>query len=207
MSSRVLCAAKKLLLHVLRVEKCCNFAVLNIESENQMMRRSREVLMLAVIALTLGACSQSRDTSPVIEQVNDVYASVFEHYEFVLPDSVGGTASPFDVLDSMYCTADWNALLARVKAKDSRLDEGMMGFMAADHWVMGQDWQDLALSDVQVTSMTGTSATVELNLHNCGQVIPVRLEMLLEADGWRIDNFIDVKNNLDWKASMKEYVD
>ncbi|MBQ9556813.1 MAG: DUF3828 domain-containing protein [Muribaculaceae bacterium] len=172
-----------------------------------MMRKLRKVLMLAVIALLLGACSRGHDTAPVVERVNDVYASVFEHYEFALQDSVDGTASPLDALDSMYCTADWNALLARVKYQDSRLGEGVMGFMDADYWVMGQDWQYLALSDVKVTSMTDTTATVELNLHNCGQVIPVRLEMLLEADEWRIDNFIDVKNDFDWKVIMKEYVD
>ena len=81
-----------------------------------------------------------------------------------------------------------------------------MGFFEADYWVMGQDWGDLSVSDVQVTSMTDSTATVNLNLHNLGNPTAVRLEMRLEDGSWKIDNFVDVKNDMDWKANMKEYL-
>ena len=78
--------------------------------------------------------------------------------------------------------------------------------MDVDHWIMGQDWGELSVSDVRVASMTDSTATVELNLHNLGNVNLVRLDMIVENGAWRIDNFIDVKNDFDWKTRMKEYL-
>ena len=64
----------------------------------------------------------------------------------------------------------------------------------------------MSVSDIRVIDMTDSTATVELNLHNCGSITPVRLEMVMEDGLWRIDNFIDVKYDINWKAGMKEYL-
>ena len=109
-------------------------------------------------------------------------------------------------LDSLYCSQDWNEWVGRVNEFDKQHNDGMVGFFDADYWIMGQDWQDLGVSDVAVTAMTDSTATVALNLHNCGSVTPVRLEMVKEADEWRIDDFISNEPAIDWKASMKEYL-
>ena len=109
-------------------------------------------------------------------------------------------------LDSLYCSQDWNEWAGRVNEFDKQHNDGMVGFFDADYWIMGQDWQDLGVSDVAVTAMTDSTATVALNLHNCGSVTPVRLEMVKEADEWRIDDFISNDPAIDWKASMKEYL-
>lgn len=163
--------------------------------------------LIAVLALCWTGCTSRSPVgtaSPEVEQqVRDVYAVVFEHYEYV----TDGDYSALEALDSMYCTAAWNALLARVDDKDSRQAPGMAGFHEADYWVMGQDWSDLAVSDVHVTAMTDTTATVELRLHNSGHVTPVALSLKHERGTWLIDNFTDLDHGHDWQAMMREYLD
>lgn len=171
-------------------------------------------IVMAVAAAVMAACSHraavedskdgNLDTMSVVHRVNDIYEGVFDYYGKVF---ITSTLSSLDNIDSLYCSADWNAWVSRVHDFDCKHeDDGMMGFFDADYWIMGQDWQDLSISDIRVIDLTDLAATVELNLHNCGSTIPVRLEMVMEDGLWRIDNFIDIKYDLNWKASMKEYL-
>ena len=171
-------------------------------------------IVMTVAVAVLGACSPraavedskdgTLDTVSVVQRVNDIYEGVFDYYGKVLTTS---TLSSLENIDSLYCSADWNAWVARVNDFDRQHEEdGMMGFFDADYWIMGQDWQDLSVSDIRVIDLSDSTATVELNLHNCGTITPVRLEMVMEDGLWRIDNFIDVKYDVNWKAGMKEYL-
>ncbi len=166
--------------------------------------------LIFVVAMTtmLCACSKanrmeenSLDTASVVSQVNDIYNDVFKRYiEFNQKPS----DMPLVNNDSLYCSADWNRQIARVDSVNQQ--NGVIDILDVDYWIMGQDWDKLSVSEVQVTSMTDSTATVELNLHNLGNATPVRLEMIFENDAWRIDNFIDVKNGFDWKTRMNEYL-
>ena len=151
-----------------------------------------------------GATDGSLDTGLVVQRVNDIYTQVFDLYGKA---SATSDFSSLENIDSLYCSADWNEWVARVNDFDRQHeDDGMIGFFDADYWIMGQDWQDLSVSDVHVMSMTDSTAVTEMNLHNCGNVTVVRLEMALEDGDWKIDNFIDVTHGHDWKANMKEYL-
>ncbi len=172
------------------------------------MKRKLCIAALAVAGMT--ACSpggnvesegeKELDTVAVVERVNEIYADALKQYnEF---DSTKSWINS----DSLYCTTDWNSWLARVKDYDAKHADGMVGFLEADYWVMGQDWGDLSVSDVKVTEMSDSTAMVQLNLHNLGNLIPVRLEMACEKGEWKIDNFIDDAHDVDWKAGMKEYL-
>ena len=178
----------------------------------------KNVAIIALAIACLCACSgpnstgsttgASPDSAVVIQQVNEIYEKVIEYYDrtggsqAVAPDALSLTGT----LDSLYCTQDWNSCVARVNAYDASHNDGMMGFFDADYWIMGQDWKDLSVSDVRLVSMTDSTATVELNLHNCGHVTAVRLAMAHNQGEWRIDNFIDATSGYDWKAGMKEYL-
>lgn len=168
----------------------------------------QKLFLIGVLAAMMCACSMGKneqDNSPdpasVVTRVQEIYSDVFKQYnEFDQQRS----DMPREKNDSLYCSADWNRWIARVDS-DSRQNGGI-GFMEADYWIMGQDWDELSVSDINVTSMTDSIATVELNLHNLGNVIPVRLDMIFENGAWKIDNFMDVKNDFDWKTRMKEYL-
>ena len=140
-------------------------------------------------------------TTELETRVQDIYNDVFKQYMELNQQEAGKQQVNND---SVYCSADWNRCIARVDSVNQL--NGTIDILDADHWIMGQDWGELSVSDVQVTSMTDSTATVELNLHNLGNVIPVRLGMIVENNAWRIDNFIDVKNDYDWKARMQEYL-
>ena len=170
-------------------------------------------IVMTVAVAVLGACSprdavaetkdKKLDTISVVQRVSDIYEVVFDRYReartMLKPIRRGN-------FDANYCSADWNDRLRRVMEYDKANSEGMVGFFEADYWIMGQDWDDLKVSDVQVTAMTDSTATVAFNLHNCGSVTEVRLEMVREGNEWKIDNFIDVTRDMDWKANMKEYL-
>ena len=171
--------------------------------------------MMTVAVAMLGACSPRAavaetkdgklDTISVVQRVNDIYEGVFDYYGKVLTTS---TLSTLENIDSLYCSADWNAWVARVNDYDRKHeDDGMMGFFDADYWIMGQDWQDLSVSDIKVFLLNGDSAAVELQLHNLGNNINVVLDMVHEEGEWKIDNFTDITNGMDWKASMKRYLE
>lgn len=179
----------------------------------------KKLLIMALAACWLCSCSMNTrvekvenkvllDTAQVVERVNEIYADVFHHYEVLansngLRDRLVGKKPPA----IKYCTRDWNDWITQVTTYDAtHQEDGMVGFFEADYWIMGQDWGELAVSDVHVTSMTDSTATVELNLHNLGIVTALRLDMCQEDGAWKIDNFIDVKNDVDWKANMKDYL-
>ena len=177
----------------------------------------KKLLIVTLAATWLSACSMSNhvekvennnlDTATVVERVNEIYADVFHHYELLasnngFKDRLIGKKPPA----IKFCTRDWNDWATQVTSYDATHNDGMVGFFEADYWMMGQDWGELAVSDVHVTAMTDSTATVELNLHNLGNVTALRLELCQEDGAWKIDDFIDIKNGLDWKASMKDYL-
>ena len=84
--------------------------------------------------------------------------------------------------------------------------QNLRGFFDADYWIMGQDWHNLSISDVEVLATTPNEAAVQFQLHNLDTVKPVALKLVNEDGVWKIDNFTDVNNDLDWKQSMQQYV-
>ena len=172
------------------------------------MKKLLFIAMVALIGLT--ACTTTAhsgreqetvpDTAALLQRVDEIYAKVFDAY-----NNTPIAGIPNVGLDTIYCSRDWNKTMTDVAKHDQNLN-GKMGYFEADYWIMGQDWHDLSVSDVTVASMTDSTATVDLNLHNCGSVKPVRLAMVCEDGVWRIDDFIDKDAKYDWKADMKQYL-
>jgi len=174
--------------------------------------------LTAVIAMVCSCTGKSgstqtakaapNDSLSLVARVNEIYDVAIQHYNRT--DSLSlGLIDPMEYhvdLDSMFCSADWNEWTERVEAYDDQHNAGRIGFFGADHWIMGQDWQDLSISNVVVMSMTGSTAVVDMLLHNSDEDILVRLEMVKEQGEWKIDNFIDISSDFDWKAGMKEYM-
>lgn len=140
----------------------------------------------------------------IIARVKAIYEDVFNEYNEALESESIPQSSP----DEKYCSADWNKVLDKVTEFDAVNNPDGIGFFDADYWVMGQDFNEVSISDVQVTerSKDNNKAKVEFKLHNAGSTSVVRLDMVYEKDNWFIDNFTDVDNDLDWKADMLEYL-
>ena len=146
--------------------------------------------------LSVGCTPKHATEEDVVNRVADIYRQVADAYTHDNPDTRR--------LNSLYCSKEWNRLTLIIDSIDSNLGE--IGFFDADYWVMGQDYEDISADSIRVEKMVADSASVMIRLHNLGNLIPVRLKMVNEQGNWMIDDFIDVKYNYDWKASMMEYI-
>ena len=138
----------------------------------------------------------------IVSRVQSIYDDIFAEYNKANEDESTPTSSP----DEKYCSDDWNKALQAVSDYDQQNHPDDIGFFEADYWVMGQDFGDLSVSDSQVVEHDGNKAKVQFDLHNDGEVIPVRLDLQFERGDWFIDDFYEIDHEYDWKKDMKEYV-
>lgn len=144
----------------------------------------------------------------VVNRVYEIYRAVFNVYNAWSKNDAAVDLTNYD-FDSEYCSRDWNDIVTRVSEYDNSHDEIEIGFFEADYWVMGQDVDELSISNVRLIDLKQDKALVEFNLTNCGSVSLVRLEMVQEDGEWKIDNFIGVNRyygDINWKADMKDYL-
>ena len=134
------------------------------------------------------SANQIADAEAVQQRVQEIYSDVFK--EYTLEDSLRN----LDMLDGPGASArrgDFNRNYC---------------FWEADYWIMGQDWHQLSISDIEVLNVSPTEADVKFMLHNLGEAKPVALILVKEDGIWKIDNFKDMNIDMDWKRAMKEYV-
>ena len=142
-----------------------------------------------------------QDSAEIVNRVRDIYDHVRRAY--------GRDVNPSDLpdLNRAYASARFNALVDAVADIDSDIDG--IGFFDFDYWVMGQDYDNVYATDIVLEKMPNRpdgTAAVTLNLHNCGSVTPLRLELVNEDGRWMIDNFINLELDFDLKASMLDYI-
>ena len=140
----------------------------------------------------------------ITQRIQAIYTDVRRNY----PSEPGAPIKQVVDLDKCYCSADWNKTVQQVLDKDAK-DNEEYGFFydAPDYWPMGQDWGDLTPQNIQVSLKDKTHAVVVFEMDKTADSVKhVQLEMVYEEGTWRIDNFIDRKNGLDWKQAMREYL-
>ncbi len=138
----------------------------------------------------------------IISRVLSIYADVFAEYNKAAEDESVPPHSP----DEKYCSDDWNKALLEVTEYDQQNNPDDIGFFDADYWVMGQDFGDLSVSDVEILEHKGNEAKVKFNLHNFGQVSPIQLDLRFERGDWFIDDFYEIEHGFDWKKEMRDYM-
>ncbi len=98
-------------------------------------------------------------------------------------------------------------MLAKVNEIDSLNHEGELGFWEFDYWIMGQDWHNLSISDIEVKNVAENEATVQLKLHNFDSVQTVDLLLVKEDGSWKIDDFKQADGDMDLKRAMQQYIE
>lgn len=156
--------------------------------------------------------NQVPDSNAIVNRVQEIYQAVFKEYN--LEDSLrnqdilegqGAHAHRYE-FSKNYCSSEWDRLLHQIDEIDSLYHGGELGFWEADFWIMGQDWHELSISDLEVLSATPDQTSVRFQLHNLGGSKPVVLQLIKEDGMWKIDDFLDVDSDMDWKKAMQEYV-
>lgn len=193
------------------------------------MAKMKKWIAIGAMVLALSACqsrptqadetvaeaNQPTDAEVITARVQEIYDAVFKEYNLEdslrnldrLGDSPGAYAHRNEFIEK-FCSSEWGRLVRQINHIDSLYHDGELGFWEADYWIMGQDWHDLSISDVEVLAVTPSEAAVQFKLHNLGSVKPVALLLVKEDATWRIDDFQDVEEApaLDWKRAMQEYV-
>ena len=156
--------------------------------------------------------NQIADAEAVQQRVQEIYSDVFKEYNLEdslrnldMLDGPGASARRGD-FNRNYCSREWNGLSRQIREIDSLYHADELGFWEADYWIMGQDWHQLSISDIEVLNVSPTEADVKFMLHNLGEAKPVALILVKEGGIWKIDNFKDLNIDMDWKRAMKEYV-
>ena len=108
-------------------------------------------------------------------------------------------------LDERFCSKAWRDAVKSVREKEEQTEDICLDY---DYWVMGQDVSDFHVDSINVDQfyMEEGSARMSLKVHNCGTTTPVVIILVNEGGQWLIDNFIDTKNNFDWRQSMEKYL-
>ena len=158
------------------------------------------------------SAKQIADAEAVQQRVQEIYSDVFKEYN--LEDSLRnldmldgpGASTRRGDFNRNYCSREWNDLSRQIREIDSLYHADELGFWEADYWIMGQDWHQLSISDIEVLNVSPTEADVKFMLHNLGEAKPVALILVKEDGIWKIDNFKDLNIDMDWKRAMKEYV-
>ena len=143
-----------------------------------------------------------QERKAVVKRTEEIYKEVVKAYS-----STDGYGADID-LDKMFCSDDWNKTVKATREKDKEFDG--IGFFDADYWVMGNDLYEFDADNFKFEALdmdsTPRTASVLLDLHNCGNVSPVRVNLVFEHGEWKIDDLTDINFELDWKKSMKEYL-
>ncbi|MBR3445871.1 MAG: DUF3828 domain-containing protein [Prevotella sp.] len=169
---------------------------------HQKGERQEEPQGVALADTASAAVEEQKQTAADVERrVKEIYDAMSAAY-YGNPGEE--TPVPSVDLDKDFCSESWNERCRAVVEKDAQNPDEMV-FFDADYWVMGQDYDNPHARDIKVVKMDERTAVVELLLHNMSD-IPVRLEMVFERGKWYIDNFIDLKHDMDWGKSIDEYL-
>ena len=139
----------------------------------------------------------------VTHRLDSIYTEVFGWYNRAGHDLTVLHQMPD--FDTCYMSADYSVWLRAVKADDDILaEQGEIGFFDSDHWVCGQDFQNLSM-DIVSGSLTGPNAyRAQVKIHNCGQVKTLDIDLVYEQGRWMIDDF--VCDGQSEKACIKVYL-
>ena len=151
-----------------------------------------------MMALLLAACGNSGKATPDSATPDSAVSSTEKETTKVIETTAHGGTVEKD--------KEGNVI-----EKDKDLVEEI-GFFDADYWVMGQDFdeENLHATDFVLEKLllddTPWRAVVTLKLQNYGTK-PVRVDLVMEDGVWKVDDLTDLSYDLDWKKSMKEYLE
>lgn len=155
----------------------------------------------AIVTVVAPSNTTAQDSTEIVNRVKAIY----DHVGRLYSDRDYRNAS--STLNKLYASARFNALVNAIADADKDIDG--IGFFDFDYWVMGQDFDNVHVTDIFLEKMLNQpadTAAVTFNLHNCGSITPLRVELVKEDGQWQIDNFYDRENDLDLKAAMQDYL-
>lgn len=180
----------------------------------------RNLLILSLV-LALFGCSQSSnnggqqstaaDTTAVADnqeqtaeaRLQAIYDDVFGWYAKAEKDP--SVMQKMPDFDDQYTSAGYKDALRKVKAVDKQAEaNGEIGFFDSDHWIQGQDFQDLKMTVAGIVAEGKDKCKADVDITNCGATKRIVVVLVKEQGQWMIDDF--VADGQSEKAQMLDYV-
>ncbi len=138
----------------------------------------------------------------VLEHVRSIYDIVKHESE-----NLGGSVDN-DLLDKTYCSKSWNKMLAAVRRKEFHTN---ILFFEINHWTMAYDTNQVKFDEFEVRCCyigadNERLASVQFTVYTPYNYIPACVDLVYEDGGWKIDNFHHLKNAINMKECMWEYL-
>ncbi len=149
--------------------------------------------------------SQEDNTDAGAKQaLKAIYSDVFSWYAKAEKDiSILNKMPDFN---AKYMSANYRNVLRQVTAKDKDCEEeGMVGFFDYDHWVCGQDFQNLSMDILNMSQPNADTRRFEVDITNLGLKKRIGIDLVYENGQWKIDDFRT--DGSSEKVRMQEYVD
>ncbi len=178
------------------------FAVASCSSTGNKQKQTYGKLSGNSAELTEKTDKQTDTNQAARKALQAIYADVFKWYALAEKDlSVLNKMPDFD---EKYMSSEYKRLLAKVKTIDKKYeDQGEIGFFDYDHWVCGQDFQNLSMKVVKTTVDSG-KCSADIVITNCGNENSVIVDLVCENGVWKIDDFHT--DGTSEKARMRQYV-
>ncbi len=131
-----------------------------------------------------------------------IYADVFKWYAKAEKDiSVLKNMPDFD---AKYMSAEYKELKRKTKTFDDKhATQGEVGCFDYDHWICGQDFQNLSMKIVKMVVDSG-KCSADIEITNCGTKNSVTVDLVWENGEWKIDDFYI--SDISEKTRMKQYI-
>lgn len=137
----------------------------------------------------------------VVERVRDIYGMV-KSYQL----KTGGMSPDAD-FDNVFCSKSWNKVLMAVRAKEY---ETNTLFFEIDYWLMTRNIGFVTFDEFECTGLfmedNKKRATVNFLAYEADTSNPARVDLVFEDGRWVIDNFYDMRFNVNLRTSMLEYI-
>lgn len=144
------------------------------------------------------------EESPEVEEISaeqaimDIYDEVFNAYETLSEREIMAAD-----LDRKFLSAEYLATDSIVRKIDEKYP-GEIGFHDYDHWIQGNDWENLSYAIASISDISEKEAMISMVIFNCGQEKPIKVKMLKENDEWKIADFI--REGVSELHEMQEYI-
>ena len=162
------------------------------------MKKTRSALIaLVAFAFCMNACTnaqakQNRSDDDIKEEVA---RRVKEIYDIVIPwyNSHEGDIRSVNDFDERFLSKDMQMMRAQVGAILRELHEKGEDDIPPgydyDHWVMGQDWENLSIRTDSIRVLSPDTAEAYMCITNCGYPQKFMLMMTRDEKEWFIDDF------------------
>ncbi len=155
---------------------------------------------------SVSSTSQNEQEKSEIEEatksLQTIYEQVFAWYMKAEKDISLLSKTPD--FEARYMSSSYNDILKNVRKLDDKLAaDGYVGFFESDHWVGGQDFQEIK-AKVNAGVMKGDRYCTTVSVKNLGESHEVGVEMVKENGKWLIDDMLF--SGVSEKSSMQRYL-